>query len=40
VQQQNIDLPAIQRRACKTGFVPQTLFDVKDDEREVHVWLE
>jgi predicted unusual protein kinase regulating ubiquinone biosynthesis (AarF/ABC1/UbiB family) len=40
VQKQNIDLLAIQRRACKTGFVPQTLFDVKDDEREVHVWLE
>jgi len=40
VQKQSIDLPAIQKRACQSGFIPQTLFDIKDDERDVRVWLE
>ena len=37
---QKIDLTAIQNRIHKTGFVPQKLFDLKDPECEVLVWLE
>lgn len=40
IERQKIDLPAIQKRVHETGFVPQVLFDLKDPEREVHVWLE
>ena len=40
IDRQNIDLDAIQKRARQTGFVPQVLFDLKDSEREVKVWLE
>ncbi len=40
IERQNIDLDAIQKRARQTGFVPQLLFDLKDPEREVKVWLE
>ncbi len=40
IERQKIDLVAIQKRVHETGFVPQTLFDLKDPEREVLVWLE
>ena len=40
IDRQNIDLVAIQKRVRETGFIPQTLFDLKDPEREVLVWLE
>ena len=36
----NIDLPPIQDRARKSGFVPQTLFELQDEERDIKVWLE
>lgn len=40
IDRQNIDMVAIQKRVRETGFIPQTLFDLKDSEREVLVWLE
>lgn len=40
IDRQNIDLVAIQKRVRETGFIPQKLFDLKDPEREVLVWLE
>lgn len=40
IVRQNIDLKQIQDRVRKSGFVPQTLFDLKDPERDVRVWLE
>jgi predicted unusual protein kinase regulating ubiquinone biosynthesis (AarF/ABC1/UbiB family) len=40
IERQQIDLAAIQKRVHETGFIPQTLFDLKDPEREVLVWLE
>jgi predicted unusual protein kinase regulating ubiquinone biosynthesis (AarF/ABC1/UbiB family) len=40
IERQKIDLAAIQKRVHETGFIPQTLFDLKDPEREVLVWLE
>ncbi|MFQ5449094.1 MAG: ABC1 kinase family protein [Nitrospinaceae bacterium] len=40
IGRQGIDLDDIQRRARKSGFVRQTLFDLKDPERHVRVWLE
>ena len=40
IERQKIDLVAIQKRVHETGFVPQILFDLKDPEREVLVWLE
>ncbi len=40
IRRQEIDLVAIQKRVHETGFIPQTLFDLKDPEREVLVWLE
>jgi len=40
IERQKIDLGAIQKRVHETGFVPQILFDLKDPEREVLVWLE
>ncbi len=40
IERQKIDLVAIQKRVHETGFVPQVLFDLKDPEREVLVWLE
>ncbi|VAX31257.1 Ubiquinone biosynthesis monooxygenase UbiB [hydrothermal vent metagenome] len=40
IERQNIDLVAIQKRVHETGFIPQILFDLKDPEREVLVWLE
>ncbi len=40
IDRQNIDLKEIQDRARKSGFIPQTLFEMKDPERDVRVWLE
>jgi len=40
VRRQAIDLGAIQESARASGFAPQTLFSVKDEERSVRVWLE
>jgi predicted unusual protein kinase regulating ubiquinone biosynthesis (AarF/ABC1/UbiB family) len=40
IHKQNIDLLAIQDKARKSGFVPQVLFELHDEEREMKVWLE
>jgi len=40
VRRQGVDLAAIQARARQSGFVPQTLFELADEERAVRVWLE
>lgn len=40
IRKQNIDLKEIQKRAQQSGFVPQPLFEVKDEIRYVRVWLE
>ncbi|MEK9629070.1 MAG: AarF/UbiB family protein [Nitrospinota bacterium] len=40
IEEQKIDLKAIQEKAQKSGFIPQTLFSLKDDERDMKVWLE
>lgn len=40
INKQNIDLKAIQEKAQKTGFIPQILFSLSDEERDMKVWLE
>jgi len=40
IARQGIDLQEIQDRVCRSGFVPQTVFEVEDTERRVRVWLE
>ena len=40
IDKQNIDLKAIQEKAQKSGFIPQILFTLKDEERDMKVWLE
>ena len=40
IEKQKIDLDAIQEKAQKTGFIPQTLFSLSDQERDMKVWLE
>jgi predicted unusual protein kinase regulating ubiquinone biosynthesis (AarF/ABC1/UbiB family) len=40
IQRQNIDLQSIQDKARKSGFVPQVLFELHDEERDMKVWLE
>ena len=40
INRQKIDLQAIQEKAQKSGFIPQTLFSLSDDERDMKVWLE
>ncbi len=40
IERQKIDLPGIQKRVRQSGFVPQTVFELVDDERQVRVWLE
>jgi predicted unusual protein kinase regulating ubiquinone biosynthesis (AarF/ABC1/UbiB family) len=40
IQRQNIDLIAIQDKARKSGFIPQILFELSDEERDMKVWLE
>ena len=39
IKKQNIDLKTIQSKVSKSGFLPQTMFTVKDSERDVRVWL-
>jgi predicted unusual protein kinase regulating ubiquinone biosynthesis (AarF/ABC1/UbiB family) len=40
IRKQKIDLLAIQDKARKSGFIPQILFELHDDERDMKVWLE
>jgi len=40
IKKQNIDLLSIQDKARKSGFVPQILFELHDEERDMKVWLE
>ena len=40
IQRQNIDLQSIQDKARRSGFIPQTLFELHDEERDMKVWLE
>lgn len=40
IKRQNIDLDQIKKRVEKSGFAPQKVFDMKDSERSVKVWLE
>jgi len=40
ISKHNINLMSIQDKARKSGFVPQTLFEVQDEERRIKVWLE
>ncbi|PIP71949.1 MAG: hypothetical protein COW89_09115 [Nitrospinae bacterium CG22_combo_CG10-13_8_21_14_all_47_10] len=40
IKKQNIDLLSIQDKARKSGFVPQILFELNDEERDMKVWLE
>lgn len=40
IDKQNIDLKSIQEKARKSGFIPQNLFELHDEERDMKVWLE
>ncbi|PIQ97529.1 MAG: hypothetical protein COV67_03680 [Nitrospinae bacterium CG11_big_fil_rev_8_21_14_0_20_56_8] len=40
IRRQKVDLKTIQDRVRKSGFVPQEMFTLKDEERDVRVWLE
>jgi len=40
IRRQNIDIEEIQKRVLRTGFMPQELFEIRDDQRHVRVWLE
>ena len=40
ILRQNIDLQSIQDKARKSGFIPQILFELHDEERDMKVWLE
>jgi hypothetical protein len=40
IHRKKIDLVAIQDKARKSGFLPQVLFELHDEEREMKVWLE
>ncbi|PIQ98790.1 MAG: hypothetical protein COV66_12860 [Nitrospinae bacterium CG11_big_fil_rev_8_21_14_0_20_45_15] len=40
IKRQNINLDEIQERVVKSGFVPQEVFQLVDEERDVRVWLE
>ncbi len=40
INKQNLDLKAIQNNAQKSGFIPQILFSLADEERDMKVWLE
>jgi predicted unusual protein kinase regulating ubiquinone biosynthesis (AarF/ABC1/UbiB family) len=37
---QKIDLQAIQKKVKKSGFIPQILFSLIDEERDMKLWLE
>lgn len=40
IVRQGIDLVEIQRRIARSGFLPQEVFELKDPQRHVRVWLE
>ena len=40
INKQKIDLRLIQEKAQKSSFVPQMVFSLKDEERDMKVWLE
>jgi len=40
IHKQKIDLISIQDKARKSGFIPQVLFELQDEERNMKVWLE
>jgi hypothetical protein len=40
INKQKIDLRLIQEKAQKSGFIPQMLFSLKDEESDMKVWLE
>jgi predicted unusual protein kinase regulating ubiquinone biosynthesis (AarF/ABC1/UbiB family) len=40
ISKHNINLMSIQDKVRKSGFVPQTLFEIQDGERKIKVWLE
>jgi len=40
ISKHNINLMSIQDKARKSGFVPQTLFEIQDEGRRIKVWLE
>jgi predicted unusual protein kinase regulating ubiquinone biosynthesis (AarF/ABC1/UbiB family) len=40
ISKHNINLMSIQDQARKSGFMPQTLFEVQDEERKIKAWLE
>jgi hypothetical protein len=40
INKQKIDLRLIQEKAQKSSFVPQMVFSLKDEERDIKVWLE
>lgn len=40
IDRQGIDLVEIQKRVIRSGFVPQEVFELKDSERYVRVWME
>ena len=40
IHNQGLDLAAMQEKVRRSGFTPQDIFNIKDDVREVHVWLE
>ncbi|MFQ5481676.1 MAG: AarF/UbiB family protein, partial [Nitrospinaceae bacterium] len=40
IRDNGIELEVIKRQVQRSGYAPQTLFQVKDPERDVRVWLE
>ncbi len=40
IRKQNIDLNEVQKKAQRSGFMAQSLFELSDSERDVKVWLE
>ena len=40
IEKQKIDLHTIQKKAQKSGFLPQTLFSLSDQEHDIKVSLE
>jgi predicted unusual protein kinase regulating ubiquinone biosynthesis (AarF/ABC1/UbiB family) len=40
INRKKIDLQAIQEKVKKSGFIPQILFSLIDEERDMKVWLE
>ena len=40
IEKQKIDLHTIQKKAQKSGFLPQTLFSLSDQEHDIKVLLE